>query len=305
MTTTVTLNPMLDKTIDVASVRRGAIERARAISWIAGGKGVNVSRQLKVLGSRTVATGFLGGEIGTLIGRLLTEEGIDHDFVRVAGMTREGLTFREADGVVTAVFEPPHEVTGEDVHRLAAHCTSLLARSSWLVCSGSSPSPVADGLYREIIREARRLGVQTILDCYGEALRIGIEADPTILKMNRDEYRKTFARDLAGALPDIDAWLADGIRYIVITDGPRPVLAADREHRWVATPTVVTTVNPAGSGDSMTAGLIYGIEQGWTFENALRFACAAGAANARTWEVSNRPVEDIMSLEPQVHISIT
>ena len=73
MVTTVTLNPMLDKTIYVDRVERGAIHRASKMEMVAGGKGINVSRQLKHLGIKTVATGFLGGEVGSIVSRLLKE----------------------------------------------------------------------------------------------------------------------------------------------------------------------------------------------------------------------------------------
>ena len=70
MITTVTLNPMLDKTVSVDAIRRGAVSRASAVSMIVGGKGVNVSRQLHALGEPTVATGFVGGEVGSILERL-------------------------------------------------------------------------------------------------------------------------------------------------------------------------------------------------------------------------------------------
>ena len=62
MITTVTLNPMLDKTVHVEAVQPWKIVRASKIESIVGGKGINVSRQLHHLGCDTLATGFAGGE---------------------------------------------------------------------------------------------------------------------------------------------------------------------------------------------------------------------------------------------------
>lgn len=81
MITTVTLNPMVDKTVRLDSLKRGTIHRGTQMSMVAGGKGINVSRQLARLGIKTVATGFLGGGTGAIVQKLLGEEGIDHDFV--------------------------------------------------------------------------------------------------------------------------------------------------------------------------------------------------------------------------------
>ena len=64
MIVTITLNPMLDKTVYIERLERGAIHRAQRMEMVAGGKGISVSRQLKHLGLKTIATGFLGGEGG-------------------------------------------------------------------------------------------------------------------------------------------------------------------------------------------------------------------------------------------------
>ena len=58
---------MLDKTIHVDRLERGTIQRALKMEMVAGGKGINVSRQLNRLGIKTVATGFLGGEVGSIV----------------------------------------------------------------------------------------------------------------------------------------------------------------------------------------------------------------------------------------------
>src|SRR5512133_848275 len=182
MITTVTLNPMLDKTVYVEAVRPGKIVRASRVECIVGGKGINVSRQLHHLGSDTLATGFAGGEIGTLIDRLLNEEGLSHGFIPVAGMTREGVTYRDANNVQTSIFEPPHAVTAAEADSLLSLCRSLIRKSSWVVCSGSSPSPEADGLFRDILTMTREAGIPSVLDSYGAAFRIALPAMPVLIK---------------------------------------------------------------------------------------------------------------------------
>jgi fructose-1-phosphate kinase PfkB-like protein len=43
-------------------------------------------------------------------------------------------------------------------------------------------------------------------------------------------------------------------------------------------------VNPIGSGDAMTAGLLTGIRQGLEPEDCFRLAMAAAVANTTTWD---------------------
>ena len=72
---TVTLNPALDRTLTVPSLRLGEVNRARAVRLDLSGKGINVSRALRLLGvpSRTIA--FLGGGTGRAIRDGLAAEG--------------------------------------------------------------------------------------------------------------------------------------------------------------------------------------------------------------------------------------
>ncbi len=305
MITTVTLNPMLDKTVYVDDIQRGSIQRASRIEMVVGGKGVNVSRQLTRLGVENVATGFIGGEVGTLIVRLLNEEGIAHEFVRVADMTREGVTYRESDSTVTAVFEPPHRVTHQEAGQLVELVNAMIPRSSWIVCSGSSPSPEADGIFAAIVEKARERSVRTIVDAYGLVCRNAAQSQPTILKMNIAEYERTFDKKLLEQYDyhnAFDELLSQGISCCIITDGSRAVYAATNEKRWKIIPPRIHAENPTGSGDAMVAGMLYGYAHGWDMEDVLRFGVAAGASNAQHWEVANSSLENINAL--QSHVSI-
>jgi 1-phosphofructokinase family hexose kinase len=300
MILTVTLNPMLDKTVEVEGLTRGRTHRATRVGMVVGGKGVNVARQLHLLGVPTVATGCWGGPVGKQLAELLSAEGIPHDFIEVASGTREGVTYREPDGTWTAIFEPPHAVTPAEADALVEKCVARLSGTEWLVCCGSSPCDAADGVYARIIDAARRAGKASALDSYGKAFRLGVEAMPEMVKVNADEFRQTFGGTLE---TDDDFRIAlrriarMGIRYAVITDGPRPCYATDGADWWKVVPPSVRPVNATGSGDSMIAGVLASLEARESFGRALVRGTAAGAANARMWEVSCASSAEIAALE--------
>jgi 1-phosphofructokinase family hexose kinase len=302
---TVTLNPMLDKTIHVTSIRKGEIERASSMEMIVGGKGVNVSRQLHRWGQPTLATGFLGGEIGSLLDRLLEGEGIPHDFVHIKSMTREGLTFLDAGKVMTCVFEPPAKPTREEADTLVEHAVALSARCQWVVCSGSSPGAEADDVFRRIIAGAAAHGVRSVVDSYGEVFRRAVQSMPTLVKMNRDEFAGNYGRKLIGeremaaAAEDL---VARGATWAIITDGSRPLYAASAANVWRITPPPITSVNPTGSGDTVVAGVLHGLAAGWSFDRALACGVSAGALNASMWAVASVPFEDVRSLMSAVRV---
>jgi len=305
MILTVTLNPMLDKTVLLERLRPGTIHRAGAMGAVVGGKGVNVSRQLLHLRSRSLATGFAGGETGSALRRMLREEGIAERFVTVKSQTREGVTYREANGRVSAVFEPPHQVTLAEARQLRGRCRSLLTRASWVVCSGSSPCQQTDNLFRLILRDARAQGVRTALDSYGPALAQGVASRPTLLKANRDEYESTFntrIRSVREIKSLLAARILRGSEICIVTDGPRAVHASGEGRFYRILPPATRSVNPTGSGDSMLAGILFGLERGWDLARSLVFGVAAGVANASVWAVAAGRAATITHIARAVHI---
>ncbi len=65
-----------------------------------------------------------------------------------------------------------------------------------------------------------------------------------------------------------------------MTDGPRDVRARTPSGRWVVCPPRVTERSSIGSGDCYFAALAHSRLTGLPDEEALKWAAAAGAANA-------------------------
>ena len=88
MIVTVTTNAALDRTLTVPVFQIGFRHRSSDVLTLAGGKGINVARALKILDVPVVATGLAGGRTGTRIIEELTSEAILNDFVRIAAESR-------------------------------------------------------------------------------------------------------------------------------------------------------------------------------------------------------------------------
>ena len=71
-----------------------------------------------------------------------------------------------------------------------------------------------------------------------------------------------------------------GAEWVVVTDGPRSVLATSTNQTLRLSPCRVETVNPIACGDCLAAGLAVGLVEGRGIEDALRFGIAAAAHNA-------------------------
>ncbi|NLG04370.1 MAG: 1-phosphofructokinase, partial [Clostridia bacterium] len=85
MIVTITMNPAIDKTVEIDHLMTGGLNRIKKVVYDVGGKGINVSKTIKELGGVSLATGFLCGSTGKMIEHTLSELGIEHDFVWVSG----------------------------------------------------------------------------------------------------------------------------------------------------------------------------------------------------------------------------
>ena len=81
---TVTLNPALDKTVEIPGMALDTVNRITEMRTDPGGKGINVSKVIAKLGGDSRAVGILGGESGRTLEKLLENE----NFTRSSGSLR-------------------------------------------------------------------------------------------------------------------------------------------------------------------------------------------------------------------------
>jgi 1-phosphofructokinase family hexose kinase len=286
MIVTVTLNAAVDRTLAVPSFQIGQRHRASVGFTSAGGKGINIARALKRLGAPVVATGLAGGRTGTLIVEELTAEGILNDFVRIREESRTSTAVLDpTSNAYTEINEWGPDVQEDELEILADKLAYLCQGAEFLVLAGSLPRGVEPGFYGELIREANRRGVATILDAEGEALRLGVEAEPHLVSPNMREaealvgHEFSDSEDLAGGLDEIAEL---GARNVLITleTGCYALFREDRDDvRLRADAPILDAVSRVGAGDTLLAGFVAARLSGRPFEEAVRAGVGAGSAS--------------------------
>ena len=93
-----------------------------------------------------------------------------------------------------------------------------------------------------------------------------------------------------------------GAQRVIVTDGRQPTLAFDGREFWRIAPPRIRAVNPIGSGDAFTAGLVWRLLRGDDLGEACRWGCAAGAANALTLMTGEVRRDDVDRLGPEVEV---
>lgn len=94
------------------------------------------------------------------------------------------------------------------------------------------------------------------------------------------------------------ALLERGVELAIVKRGPRGVLAVTADERVEVAPTRVAVVNGLGAGDAFGGAVCHGLLSGWSLDETIRFASAAGAFVAGRLEcASAMPTEaDVRAL---------
>lgn len=307
MVLTVTLNPLLENRLYYDSIQLGASNRSRQQAFQAGGKGINVSRQLNHLGIQNIALTFLGGNNGKIVRKILTEEKINFSAISTKSETRSATLTIEADSKrLSAFFEPNKRIIAAKVNEFKLKLEKMIQNCSTVIFSGSSPCAETDEIFSFGINLANQLDKTSILDTYGNHLQSTIDASPTMLHNNISEIENSFSIDLSTENDKID-FLHDlykkGVKLAFLTDGDNPTYASKFDFIYKIDSPTINEVDPTGSGDAFIAGIARGIEKGIVFNEFVKTASALGAANASKWDVCNSTLGEA---EDYVHkISVT
>ncbi|MDO4323721.1 MAG: 1-phosphofructokinase [Lachnospiraceae bacterium] len=280
MIVTVTMNPAIDKTVDIDSLEQGGLNRIQRIELDAGGKGINVSKTIKQLGGTSIATGFIAGNAGEVIEKVLSEYGIQTDFIRVSGETRTNMKVVEKRGVVTELNEPGPKVSEADLQELIGKLESYASPETLIVLSGSIPSGVDKNIYRTITEKMHAKGASVLLDADGGLFVNALEAKPDIIKPNRVELEEYYHLDHQAAeeeLVELGRKLQDkGIGFVAISMGGSGAIFLGKEEGLKCRGLSVKTHSTVGAGDAMVAALAWG----WERKLPMREAAALGMATS-------------------------
>lgn len=300
---TVTLNPAIDRELAVPAIRFDEVLRASASRVDFGGKGFNVSRMLAALGAESVALGFAGGAAGEQLRDGLEALGIATDFIQIAGETRTNVSIvTDARDRSIKVNEAGPMVSAAEQEALLQQVRESARAGDWWVLAGSLPPGVPASFYADLIAAIRGAGAFVALDTSGPALRHGCAAKPTLVKPNSVEAGELSGRPVLNRYEALEAALAlDGIPYVAVSLGADGALLAHEGKGWQAHPPAIRERSAIGAGDSMVAGMVWGLTQGDPLE-ALRWGVACGAATAGRdgTEVGTR--EEVLRLAEQVRI---
>ena len=298
---TVTFNPALDYVIAVDHFVPGKINRTKEETMVCGGKGINVSTLLANLGYESTALGFVAGFTGEEIVRCCQKAGFHSDFIRVKeGMSRINVKMKsdeetEINGMGPRITEKNAALLFEQLDELKA--------GDVLVLSGSIPSSIGSGIYREIMERLSGRGIQIVVDAEKHLLMEVLPLHPFLIKPNNHELEamldRTFTtkEELLEAAKELQARGARNVLVSMAGDGA--LLLTENGEIYKEGVCRGTVINSVGAGDSMVAGFLAGYLKTGDYGYALKLGTASGGATAFSYGIGSR--EKIMELFAQLN----
>jgi 1-phosphofructokinase family hexose kinase len=280
---TVTINPSVDRNIEVD--RLVFEDRAYILSRSdsAGGRGMNASRVLHSFGAKTLAIVTSGGVNGQRLEKLAAKSGFPVKVVPIHKESRVNLTLTDKQGLAIRLNEPGPKITPEELTRVERVVANRLESAGWLMLCGSIPPGVSSDFYTKLIHMARERKVKTLLDTDGDALLHGIEAGPAIVSPNQPEAERLLNRALITRAQFLEAATrikAMGADAVMLSLGGRGVVAVNESQLLEVIPPRTDAASPLGAGDALAAAYVWAAMKKKDFADCVRWAVAAGTATA-------------------------
>jgi tagatose 6-phosphate kinase len=303
---TVTLNPVIDKTVHIPGFKDGDDFREEKLSVSAGGKGINVAKVLAYLKVPSCATGLLADVGQEYISDALRKQKIMNLFVGIKGSVRTSLTIIDPKtSRMTRIMERGPHASLRECERFKKLYRKALDGAACVILSGHPipGSPVS--FYAELIRIAHRKKVMSVFDGSGKPYIQGLKEKPFMIKPNIYEAEEALHMRLRSeaAIKRAAQVLYDkGIGCVAITRGSRGAYVYNGRSFLYARPPRLERKNPVGCGDSFIAGFVARHVAGYSYAECIRFAVACGSANAISFDPGDVDLKSIYAIYEKITI---
>lgn len=297
---TLTLNPSIDYVMKVEDINFGATNYSNEEYMLPGGKGINVTRILNQLNIPNTALGFIGGYTGKFIEEWMTKEQANHQFIQVEGDTRINIKLK--GDMETEINGRGPVISEENSDKLLKKIQQLTAEDT-VIISGSKNKGLSETYYIEIIQLLEANNVSFVIDTNSKELLEALKYKPLLVKPNQDELGDLYGvkiETVEDAIHYGKKLQQAGAQNVIVSLGGAGAVFIDENQSLYAEAPKGNVINTVGSGDSMIAGVMAGLEKGFSKLEAFKLGVQSGSATAFNEDLAKE--EDILVLDDQVVI---
>jgi tagatose 6-phosphate kinase len=306
MILTVTINPLLEQRLTFNNILFPGSNRNGKLKLAAGGKGINVSRQLNRFNIQNIALTFAGGTRGKLFRNSINDEGINFSLINTHSETRVcTVTIDSSANNASYFFSENQLITKDETEKFIAKMEKMIQNCEMVIFSGSSPCKETDVIFPTGIEIANKLDKISLCDTYGNHLEDCYSASPRIVHNNIEEVTNSLnlvLRSEKDKIKFLQSLYNKGIKQVFFTDGENNYYASNFDFHYKVRVPKITGIDSTGSGDAFVAGITCGWHNNLVFKDQVKLATALGAANAKVFDVCNVSFNDASKLAESVVI---
>lgn len=301
---TCTVNPALDYFIKAPNLEIGKLNRVKQGTYRLGGKGIIVSRILRILSQNTTAIGFSGGFTGEYFVRELNKEGIQTQFIQTEDPLRINVILESS--VETDINTSGPQISKEVFTLLLQFIEQTITKDDTLFLCGNVAPGISPFNYLQICEAVTKVGARLIVDTNTQLLTEALKSRPFLIKPNHIEIGEILGKSLDSVSDCLEAAKEIqvlGARNVLISRGGDGAIFLSEDRLSALQVNVAKVTNgkqTIGAGDTMLASFISKFDQTNCFEQALAFASAAGGATVESDDLATIQLIDQFSKE--IHV---
>lgn len=289
---TITLNPALDNHYNVPAFIPFGENYIKNSICSAGGKGVNVSRVLKVLGVENTAIIVIGVENADKFEPYLKRAKMDYLPIYTLGSVRENITIHAEGKDDTRISLDDFSITDDVLKKAfnAVDCTD----GDIVIFAGRIPNGASKKQIIEYLKVIKSKGALLAVDSNSFNIDEIVEISPWLIKPNEHEL---------GALADItvvdekcaikaaEKLNSLGVTNVIASLGKLGAVFCSEDAKLFVKVPKITPLSTVGAGDSTLAGFVAEYLNSGDLKESMKNACACGTA-ACLVEGTEPPIKD-------------
>ena len=279
---TITFAPSIDKSATVSAVFSEKKMRCSALISEPGGGGINVARVISRLGGDVRAIFPSGGYMGMFLNHLLENDNVPFVSVQSKNETRENYVILDQATNKQYRFGMPSIELFENEFKSIIQVIENQEKVDFIIASGSLRPGIPLNIYGQLSKIATKKKAKLIVDTSGEALKNALNEDVYLLKPNLEELGFLLdKKDLE--LENIEVLAKELIQkrhcqIIVVSLGANGAMLITKDETFSVRPPKVKVKSTVGAGDSMVAGIVFGLSNNFNLKECLQYGVACGTA---------------------------
>jgi 6-phosphofructokinase 2 len=300
---TITFAPSIDKSASVSEMISDKKMHCLAPNIEPGGGGINVARVINRLSGDVTAIFPSGGYTGMFFNHLLENEKVPFISIQTKNETKENFVILDQATKKEYRFGMPSNALFEEEWKNVLKAIENHKNVDFIIASGSLPPGIPVDIYAQLSKISKASNAKFIVDTSGEALKNAIDEGVYLLKPNIEELGILLdIKDLKPENIEVaarDLIQKNNIEIVVVSLGANGAILVTKDEAFTIKPPKVKVKSTVGAGDSMVAGIIFGLSNNLPLLECLQYGIACGTAttmNLGSELCDKKTVEELLKI---------